>query len=158
MSSFGYSGTIAHGAFCDGQSIESDECGSSVSLYRARLMRSECSVNLIRRVALSRGRRNHQNISRRELQSLLYCREQTLTLLSKHQMRPRVASYTAIGQTIEQSQLVFEYAGCGFSETDILVRQGRFATKMPWEVCFDLTGYLSIVLGVAKSICGDMDG
>jgi len=76
-------------------------------------------------------------------------------------MRPRVASYAAIGQTIEQ--LVFESAGCSFSETDILVREGRFVTKMPREypepeVHFNLTGYSSIVLGVAKSMCSDMDG
>ena len=69
-------------------------------------MRRECSVSLIRRVALSRGRRNYQNISRRELQSVLYCREQTLTLLSNRQ-KPLTTSRAAIEQTIEQSELVF---------------------------------------------------
>ena len=107
---------------------------------------------------MSRGRRNYQNTSRRELRSALYCREQTLTLLLNRQMRPQSTSRAAIEQTIEQSQLVFESAGCSYSETDILVREERFVTKMPQEVCFDLTGYLSIVLGVAKSIGGDMDG
>ena len=110
-------------------------------------MRSECSVSHIRRVALSRGRRNYQNTSRRVLRSALYCREQTLTLLLNRQMRPQSTSRAAIEQTIEQS------------------REGRFATKMRREgnhpgpeVHFNLTGYSSIVLGVAKTMDGDMDG
>ena len=81
-------------------------------------------------------------------------------------MRPWVASYAAIEQTIEQSQLVFESAGCGFSETDILVGEGRFVTKIPreypgTEVRFNLTGCSSIidaeVLGIARAMIGDID-
>ena len=128
-------------------------------------MRRECSVSLIRRVALSRGRRNYQNTSRRELRSALYCREQTLTLLLNRQMRPQSTSRAAIEQTIEQSQLIFQSSGYNFSETDIMIREGRFVMKMRREgnhpgpeVHFNLTGYSSIVLGVAKTIYGDMDG
>ena len=165
MSSFGYSGTIAHGAFCAGRSVESEECGSSVSVYRVRAMRCECLLSHIRRVALSRGRRNYQNTSRRELRSALYCREQTLTLSLNRQMRPQSTSRAAIEQTIEQSQLIFQSSGYNFCETDIMIREGRFVTKMRREgnhpgpeVHFNLTGYSSIVLGVAKTMYGDMDG
>ena len=46
-----------------------------------------------------------------------------------------------------------------------MIREGRFVTKMPRgsnhlgpEVRFNLTGYASTVLGVAKSMYDDMDG
>ena len=46
-----------------------------------------------------------------------------------------------------------------------MIREGRFVTKMPQEgdhpapeVRFNLTGYSSTVLGVAKSMYDDMDG
>jgi len=61
LSSFGYSGTIAHGSFCAGRPGESNECGSSVSLYHVRSTRGEVSVSLIRRIALSRDRRQHSH-------------------------------------------------------------------------------------------------
>ena len=79
LSSFGYSGTIAHGAFCAGRLVESDECASSVSLYRMRLKRSECSVSLIRRVALSRDARKHSYQMKSNSQYAAFCKMWTFT-------------------------------------------------------------------------------
>ena len=79
LSSFGYSGTIAHGVFCSERLVESDECGSSVSLHRVRSMRRECSVSLIRRVALSRDRSKHSHQMTSDSLYAAFCKVLTFT-------------------------------------------------------------------------------
>jgi hypothetical protein len=54
-------------------------CGSSASLYRVRSMRRECSVSLIRRVALSRGHRKQTCQITPDPQYTAFCKVWTFT-------------------------------------------------------------------------------
>ena len=124
LSSFGFSGTIAHGAFDIQKPVVVDKLITplAISLYRARSIRQEFQAKHFGRVAVAR-RSCREVCNGIEAKSAMYCRERIFTL----------ADYTC------RSQTTFDLSGPSGTSSSKTTEFGSFVPFGSSEVFKSLT-------------------
>ena len=157
LSSFGFSGTIAHGAFDARKPAAFAGTADAKSLYRSKslLNRSQHQNSPMRRIALAL---DQTNVKVGEEAHTVCCREQIVTL-ADHWRAPSRSSFG--NQTQIADEMEFQRASCSpqFDRQRTQINPLEVMQMRP-EACFDLKDNSpeALHIGLANSVCNGATG
>ena len=156
LSSFGFSGTIAHGAFEARKPVTPGSARDSESLFRNKLlMRSEHQYSPMRRIALAL---NQTKGKVGEETHTFCCREQIVTL-ADHWRAPNTSYFGNQTQIAEEMEIQRVCCSPQFDRQRTQINPLEVMQVRP-EACFDLkdNSPKALHIGLANSVCNGATG